>query len=82
MHGYYYGPMMGQNDWGYGLISMGLFVIFMVIVGLVAVRLLRQHNGGMMMHGHTSDPIEIAKTRYAKGEIDKVQFEQLKKDLK
>ena len=81
MHGYYYGPMMGQNDWGYGLISMGLFVIFMVIVALVAVRLLRQHNGGMM-GGHTNDPIDIAKARYAKGEIDKAQFEQLKKDLK
>jgi uncharacterized membrane protein len=32
-------------------------------------------------HGHEPDALEIAKRRYARGEITKEQFEQLKKDL-
>jgi putative membrane protein len=32
-------------------------------------------------HGENMMPLDIAKARYAKGEITKEQFDQLKKDL-
>lgn len=81
MRSYYdYGPMMAHNDWGYGgLISLGIFVIFLVVIGLIVARLVRHHGGSWTTH---RDPIDIVRERYAKGEIDKEQFEQIKKDLK
>lgn len=74
-----YGPMMEYGGWGYGLISLGIFVLFLVVIALIASRLVKQHGGSWMVH---RDPVDIAKERYAKGEIDKEQFEQIKRDLK
>lgn len=84
MRSYYdYGPMMAHNDWGYGgLIALGVFVvflIFLVMIVLIVARLIKNHGGRWAIH---RDPIDIAKERYAKGEIDKEQLEQIKNDLK
>lgn len=80
MHYYYdYGPMATHGEWGFHLIGLGIFVIFLLVLGLIAARLFRHHGRHWMM---PRDPIDIAKERYAKGEIDKEQFEQIKKDLK
>lgn len=63
---------------------MGLMMLWMIIFGggIIALivwgitRLIRDGAGG-----EKRSPLDIAKERYAKGEITKEQLEQIKKDL-
>jgi putative membrane protein len=88
-------PGRGYDEWGHGPGMMGgygggwvggiLMVIFWiaVIIGIIfLIRWLVQSTsaGG---HGARSEEsaLEILKKRYARGEIDKKEFEQKKKDL-
>jgi putative membrane protein len=76
--------MMGWPWYDLGWWGMGLGMLIMIIfwAGLIAlitwivVKLVRS---GQQPSAAT--PLEVAKTRYAKGEITKKEFEQLKKDL-
>ena len=76
--------MMGWPLYNWGWMGMGLGVLFMIIIwaGFVAlivwviVKLVRS---GQKSSSET--PLDVARTRYAKGEITKKEFEQLKKDL-
>ena len=71
----------GSGSWihGWGF-PIGFVVAALVFAGLVAavivlsVRLARRGR-------RTSESIEIVKARYARGEISKNEFEELKKDL-
>ncbi|MDP3948847.1 MAG: SHOCT domain-containing protein [bacterium] len=79
MMGYYgYG-----YDWGYmGIFGLLFMILFwaLIIVGIVA--LVRGVSGnGTSRHRGGNSAIEILKERYAKGEIDKKEFEAKKKDL-
>lgn len=77
-----YGPMMNRGgDYGLGLIGLGIFAVFLLILALIIARMLKQHGGGWLHHQHR-DPLDIARDRYAKGEITKEQFDELQKDLK
>jgi len=77
--GYYgYGPGWGyMGEWG--SIFMIIFWLF-VIVGIVALIKGNSFNGGMH-HRRGSSALEILKERYAKGEIERKEFEEKKKDL-
>jgi putative membrane protein len=78
-YGYGHGP---ESIWGW--VMMLLWAVILVAVVMLIVRAMKgqDHHGMHHMHsGHSVDAIEIVKERYAKGEIDKEQFEQLKKDL-
>lgn len=78
MHYYYPGA---QGFDGLGIIMMLFWLALLVVLILFAVRLLK-HSGDI--GGSTNnrrDPLDIVKERYAKGEITKEQFEDLKKDL-
>jgi putative membrane protein len=76
--------MMGWPWYDFGWWGMGLGMLIMIIfwAGLIAlitwivVKLVRS---GQQPSSQT--PLEVAKTRYAKGEITKKEFEQLSKDL-
>lgn len=74
-----------MGGWGMGWFG-GIFgVIFwiLVIVGLVFLIkwLIRMSKGGFDVRDSGSRALDILRERYAKGEIDKEEFEQKKKDL-
>jgi putative membrane protein len=71
-----------NGDWGFGAIFVILIVI-LVILFIVWFAARGRRGGGTVNWGLSSrrDPLEIAKERYAHGEINKDQFETIKKDL-
>ena len=69
----------GHMGW---LGGMFMFFFWALIIGLFVWGLARMGRYGRHMHHeYHTDALEIAKVRYAKGEIDKKEFEQIKKDL-
>jgi putative membrane protein len=58
-------------------------LVFWALIIIAAVYLIKRsfgHSGGLpASRGHT--PLDILKERYAKGEINKQEFEEKKKDL-
>jgi len=73
-------PMMGYGGWGgfgLGWIFMVVFWI-LIILGVVAFA---RYLGGAKQNGAGRTPMDILKERYAKGEIDKKEFEEKKKAL-
>jgi len=79
-------------NWGYGydgfsgMFGMGgfLFMIFWWALVIYAVVWIARHViGGCGHHGrtHRASALDILKDRYAKGEINKMEFEEKKKDL-
>ena len=72
------GGMMGYG--GYGGVYMGLIIIIVIAV-IVYLVYNRNTGAGDTLGGHRESPMDILKTRYAKGEISKEEFDQLKRDL-
>ncbi len=78
--------MMGGFGFG-GMMLGGLLMLafwVLVIVGVVWLVVTLARGGGQLSAG-TSTPgqtsLDILKVRYAKGEITKEQYEQMKRDL-
>jgi putative membrane protein len=89
------GPMFGpkgrmgpgmMGPWGMGWFGI-IFIILIVIVVIVAVifllpRLKQSFEiGRLEAPSGKSKALEILKERYARGEIDKAEFEEKKRDL-
>jgi putative membrane protein len=78
--------MIGWDGWGWGW--MVLMVILMIAFwgGIIALivwavtRFTRREAPGNQGVG-SRNPLDIAKERYARGEITKEQFDQIKRDL-
>jgi putative membrane protein len=82
--GWYMGPGM-MGEWGMGWFG-GLFALIfwiLVIVGLVFLIkwLIHMSKGGIDVRHSGSRALDILQERYARGEIDKEEFEQKKKGL-
>ena len=79
------GPGM-MGGWGTGWFGWIFMIIFwvLVIIGLILLIRWLVHNTGPRSESwnkRSSNAMEILKERYARGEIDKQEFEEKKKDL-
>ena len=74
------GMMGGFGGWG-GLMGIGMIVFWgLVIWGIVAlVRGVAPSSSGSS--GQADSALEVLKRRYARGEINKAEFEEKKNDL-
>jgi putative membrane protein len=72
------GGPMGYYWYGGHFMMMLLFILLVVAVYLIARNAHTRKSGGEA----TETPLDIIRKRYAKGEITKEQFENLKNDLK
>jgi len=74
-HPYYYSGGMG---WGMSPITMLICILFWVFVIVFLVKLFKHHK---MREDDEDSALKVLRVRYAKGEIDKKKFDEMKKDL-
>ena len=80
MYGYH---DMNGYDGGWGIGMMFFTFLIAVLVITLVLHFFRGHQSvDANNNSHKSVPLDIVKERYAKGEINKEEFEQIKKDLK
>jgi putative membrane protein len=82
-----YGRWVCPWRWGPGMMSgfpggMAMMMVLLLLLGAVVVYMLLKRQGELRSVDSTREtPLEILKRRYAKGEITKEQYEEMKKDL-
>jgi putative membrane protein len=78
--------MMGYDGWGWMAALHGLlwlvFVLLVVVAGVALIRYLWRHgSGGGGPAASAGSALRILEERYARGEIDREEFQQRKRDL-
>jgi len=74
--------MMGSEWWGLGWIFMIVFWGLVFIALILLIRWLARQSRTRAEQGAGRDPaLEILRQRYARGEIDKEEFDKMKRDL-
>lgn len=73
--------VMGQGGWFLGLVFMVLMWL-LVAGGVVALFKYLFTSSGSAKVGSSSSALEVLGERYARGEIDKAEFDAKRKDLK
>jgi putative membrane protein len=78
----YYGPHMWSGGWWmlFGPVTMILFIGAIVALMMVLVRRRAPRNGGSDRQP-AKTPIDILRERFARGEIDKEEFEERRRVL-
>ena len=80
------GPYYGSpGNWGhmmnYGFGGGFMWIIFLVVIGFAIYFLFQTQKTKNPDDSVMETPLDILKKRYAKGEIDKEEFDRKKKDL-
>lgn len=83
IHYFAHGYGMDEMGHGYGDTVWGwlLMIVIMALVVLGIILLVRFATGNQT-EANKSSALDVLKHRYAKGEITKKQFDEIKKDLK
>ncbi len=68
---------METHGWGMG---WGLIIVLIVLIAAIWI-IAKIVNQNKQSQGDQKNALDILKERYAKGEIDKQEFEERKKDL-
>ena len=75
--------MMGDwSGWGWGMGFGGIFMILfwaLIVLGVVALAKWLFTTSGSA--GSSKSPLDVLKERYARGEINREQYEQMRRDL-
>lgn len=66
---------------GYGYGGGFMWLLFLVLVGVVIYFLLQASKSKNSLGSTPETPLELLKKRYAKGEIDKAEYDRIKNDL-
>jgi len=78
------GPFWGSRWDGFGpfmMLPMMLFWILIIVIGILLVRKLWRERSDTQVPTVSKTALDILKERYAKGEISKEEFEQIKQDI-
>ncbi len=84
MYGDYWGGMGYGMGWGGHMVGWLFMLLFWVLIIVVTVAAVRWLTGGTAMRDGKSSPqsaVDILRERYARGEIDREEFQQRKRDL-
>jgi putative membrane protein len=71
-------PWYDLGWWGMSLGMLVMIIFWAGLIALIAWIIVKAVRSGKST---SETPLDIAKARYARGEISKKEFEQLKKDL-
>ncbi len=67
--------MMGGFGMGFG------WILWIAIIALIVFLVWQNLRQDKTLGGSKNSPLEILKQRYAKGEVDKEEYEEKKRDL-
>lgn len=74
----------GEHGWGMGY-GMGWWwiigIILIIIIVWLVVKAINQNKHPTSINAENKSPLDILKERYARGEIDKEEFEERKRML-
>jgi putative membrane protein len=73
--------MWYNMGWGGMWFGWLIFIVLLVLVAWVAVRVANNIQAGQQPEKRKDSPLNILKRRYANGEINREQYQQMKRDL-
>ncbi len=82
-------PYLPMHEWeneymmnyGFGHGGMFMWIIFLIVLGVAIYFIINTSKSKDVVGSTQEAPLDILKKRYAKGEITKEEFNQMKKDL-